>query len=123
MCTLAAQAKRSQQQFAQVHFMTPDKVNPERISQQISWLSRGWVISVGTLLMAMGLAGTALYVQYLKTELVSSMAVEDAARYSEALQEFRTLYTSEVVERAMTSERSSHMTTRNTPVRFLFQQH
>lgn len=40
-----------------------------------------------------------LYVSYLQNNLLKSTAIESAALYSKALTEFRTLYTSEVVER------------------------
>ena len=48
----------------------------------------------------LGLAGIAHHVLQLERTLVESMAIEDAAQYSTGLRAFRTLYTSEVVERA-----------------------
>ena len=53
-----------------------------------------------TLAAVFGLAAIALLWHQGRTQarLVESTAVQDAARYSAALREFRTLYTSEVVE-------------------------
>jgi len=56
---------------------------------------------VATGVVVIGLAAGAAYTQQLQAELLRETAVEDVARYSEALREFRSLYTSEVVERAM----------------------
>jgi signal transduction histidine kinase len=58
-------------------------------------------VGVATGVVVIGLAAGAAYTQELKAELLRETAVEDVARYSEALREFRSLYTSEVVERAM----------------------
>ncbi|MCZ6890012.1 MAG: DUF3365 domain-containing protein, partial [Gammaproteobacteria bacterium] len=57
-----------------------------------------------TLLVAFGLAAAALLWHQSRTQasLVESMALQDAALYSDTLREFRTLYTSEVVEAVLT---------------------
>ena len=57
------------------------------------------IILLVTLVLTSGLAGTAAYVLNLESRLMRSMAASDAAIFSSALREFRTLYTSEVVER------------------------
>lgn len=56
-------------------------------------------IGVLTLMFVVGIAGVAWVVYRLQARLVESVALSDAALYSDALQAFRTLYTSEVVER------------------------
>ena len=63
----------------------------------------GRTIGVVVGLVVLGLAGTARHVLHLERKLVESMAIEDAAQYSFGLRAFRTLYTSEVVERARAS--------------------
>ena len=55
-------------------------------------------ILVLTILCAIGIAAILWHQSHLETELVEATAVQNAARYVEALEEFRTLYTSEVVE-------------------------
>ncbi len=55
-----------------------------------------WVLAAG---FAVGLVTAIWYVSRLQSTLVQSMALESAALYTQALAEFRTLYTSEVVER------------------------
>ena len=52
-------------------------------------------------LVVLGLVRAVQDVLQLERDLVHGLAIEDAARYSDALREFRTLYTSEVVEPAM----------------------
>ena len=52
-----------------------------------------------TSLLLIGLIGFFGYVTRLQTELVQSAALNSARLYSQALSEFRTLYTSEVVQR------------------------
>ena len=47
----------------------------------------------------LGTAALAFYVFQLETDFVEAIALEDAESFSKALTEFRTLYTSEVVER------------------------
>jgi signal transduction histidine kinase/ActR/RegA family two-component response regulator len=48
------------------------------------------------------LAGAARHVLFLEGQLVESLAVKDADRFTAALREFRSLYTTEVVARAQT---------------------
>ena len=64
-------------------------------------LNTGWAIGVLVVLIVLGLANSARQLLLLEGDLVESLAIEDARRYAQALREFRTLYTSEVVERAM----------------------
>jgi len=52
------------------------------------------------LVLVVAIAGVSLYLLRLESQLVESIALKDAAQYSNALTQFRTLYTSEVVERA-----------------------
>jgi signal transduction histidine kinase/CheY-like chemotaxis protein len=56
-------------------------------------------IGVLTLMFVVGIAGIAWMVYRLQSRLIESIALSDAAFYSDALKEFRALYTSEVVER------------------------
>jgi PAS domain S-box-containing protein len=50
------------------------------------------------LLLGLGMGSMLGYVAHLQSNLVASSALRDAALYAQALAEFRTLYTSEVVE-------------------------
>jgi signal transduction histidine kinase/ActR/RegA family two-component response regulator len=68
--------------------------------EQLPKIPSGWVIGAVLGLIIIGLAGAARHVLRLEQTVVESLAVEDAAKYSAALQEFRTIYTSEVVEPA-----------------------
>jgi len=52
-----------------------------------------------TLLFVAGIAVMAMYTLRLEAELVRTMAMNDAALYARAVDEFRTVYTSEVVDR------------------------
>jgi len=60
--------------------------------RRIAWL---WLV-----ILVLSIAGVSLYLLKLESQLVESIALKDAAQYSNALTQFRTLYTSEVVERA-----------------------
>ena len=71
------------------------------MSPLLVWLTNGWSVSLILGLVVVGLANTVQNVLQLERNLVEGLAIEDAARYSDALREFRTLYTSEVVERAL----------------------
>jgi signal transduction histidine kinase/CheY-like chemotaxis protein len=51
-----------------------------------------------------GLLSCGLYILQLESDLVRSIALDDAKRYTAALKEFRTLYTSEVVDRALSKD-------------------
>src|SRR5215510_12642648 len=55
-------------------------------------------ILVLTLIFCAGVAGVLWQVSRVQSNLVASIAVQDASLYTQALAEFRTLYTSEVVE-------------------------
>jgi hypothetical protein len=55
-------------------------------------------ILVLTLMLCAGVAGMLWQVSRVQSNLVTSIAVQDASLYAQALAEFRTLYTSEVVE-------------------------
>jgi len=59
-----------------------------------------WMITVPIVLL---LVGMGIYASQLAENLLESVALDGAARNAQALQEFRTLYTSEVVERALAS--------------------
>ncbi len=61
--------------------------------------SRRWAIVLVSGGFILGLLGMTAYVLHLEAKLVRSMAVRDALLYSKSLEEFRTLYTAEVVER------------------------
>src|SRR5262245_16757546 len=77
-----------------------------------SAVSRAWhtcvrllyerTILILTLLFCAGGAGTLWHLSRLSSNLIKSAALEGTAWYSEALTEFSTLYTSEVVVRAQT---------------------
>ena len=62
------------------------------------FLARRPVVVVAVLFLG-AVAATLAYVQGLQTELVSIQALQNAELFTEALAEFRTVYTSEVVER------------------------
>ncbi len=55
-------------------------------------------ILVLTIMFCIGVAATLWRVSHLQSDLITSIALRDATLYSQALAEFRTLYTSEVVE-------------------------
>jgi hypothetical protein len=55
-------------------------------------------ILVLIILFCIGIGCTLWYVSRLQSNLIASIALQDASLYSQALAEFRTLYTSEVVE-------------------------
>lgn len=57
------------------------------------------ILSILALVFAIGLGSTIWYISRLQSNLIETMALENAALYSQALAEFRTLYTQEVVER------------------------
>ena len=76
------------------------------IRHAISNALTGWLrllhertILVLTIMFCAGVAGVLWQVSRLQSDLVASVTVQHAALYSQALAEFRTLYTSEVVER------------------------
>jgi len=64
------------------------------------WPARSWTIAAFTVVVVGGLALSAHRVLQTGRDLRRTTAVENAARYSEALQAFRSVYTSEVVHRA-----------------------
>lgn len=76
-------------------------VKPNQMPIALKWLTGGWSMSLILSLVVLGLVHTVQNVLQLERDLVEGLAIEEAARYSDALREFRTLYTSEVVERAM----------------------
>ena len=51
------------------------------------------------LLFCLGVGGMLWDVSRLQSNLITSIALQDASLYAQALNQFRTLYTSEVVER------------------------
>src|ERR1700741_2512156 len=55
-------------------------------------------ILVLMILFCLGMGCMLWYVSRLQSNLITSIALQDAALYAQALAEFRTLYTSEVVE-------------------------
>src|SRR5262245_23910780 len=55
-------------------------------------------VLVLTLLFCVSMVCILWYVSHLQSNLIASMALQDASLYSQALTEFRALYTSEVVE-------------------------
>ena len=55
-------------------------------------------ILVLLLLFWLGIGCILWYVSHLQSNLIASIALQDASLYAQALAEFRTLYTSEVVE-------------------------
>ena len=56
-------------------------------------------VAVLTIMLLVGVVAVLWQVSRVQDELVESTALQHAALYSQALSEFRTLYTSEVVER------------------------
>ena len=76
-------------------------VTPNKMPVLLRWLTGGWSMSLILSLVVLGLVRAVQDVLQLERDLVHGLAIEDAARYSDALREFRTLYTSEVVEPAM----------------------
>ena len=81
--------------------MSNQAPRPLRMSPLLVWLTSGWSMSIILGLVVLGLVNTVQNVLQLERDLVEGLAIEDAARYWDALREFRTLYTSEVVERAL----------------------
>jgi PAS domain S-box-containing protein len=55
-------------------------------------------ILVLTSMFCLGVMGMLWYVSHLQSNLIASTVLQDASLYSQALEEFRTLYTSEVVD-------------------------
>src|SRR5215510_19445 len=55
-------------------------------------------VLVLTILFCVGMVCILWYVSHLQSNLIASIALQDASLYSQALAEFRALYTSEVVE-------------------------
>jgi PAS domain-containing protein len=55
-------------------------------------------ILVLTIMFCIGVACMLWYVSHLQSNLIASTVLQDASLYSQALEEFRTLYTSEVVD-------------------------
>ncbi len=64
-----------------------------------SLISR-YTLVILTLLSLLGIAGAYLYLSNISKQVISDNSVSGARRYLEALSEFRTLYTSEVVKTA-----------------------
>ena len=66
----------------------------------VSWLIRllyeRTILVLGAM-FCFAVAGVLWHVDHLQSNLVETLGLQDAARYSLALEEFRTLYTSEVV--------------------------
>ena len=60
-------------------------------------------VAVLAIALALGLGVVLWHVSRLQSRVIETMALENAALYSQALAEFRTLYTSEVVERVRSS--------------------
>src|SRR5215475_649928 len=58
-------------------------------------------ILVLTILFGIGVVCMLWYVSHLQANLIASTVLQDASLYSQALEEFRTLYTSEVVDAVM----------------------
>lgn len=56
-------------------------------------------VAVLAVVLAVGLGYILFYISRLQSSVIETMALENAALYTQALAEFRTLYTSEVVER------------------------
>jgi hypothetical protein len=79
--------------------LNEDRPDPPGVPSSLLGLG-GWFVGVVTAVFVVGLVAGAVYTQQLKAELLRETAVDDVARYSEALREFRSLYSSEVVERA-----------------------
>ncbi len=57
------------------------------------------IILLLSVIFCIGVATMLWYVSHLQKNLITTTALENAALYTQALQEFRTLYTSEVVAR------------------------
>ena len=75
------------------------------VCQAISKVHAGWnsllhkhTIFVVTIMFVIGVLGVLWHVAALQSDLVASTALQNASVYSQALAEFRTLYTSEVME-------------------------
>ncbi len=69
------------------------------ISRVGSLISR-YTLVILTLLSLLGIAGAYLYLSNISKQVISDNSVSGARRYLEALSEFRTLYTSEVIKTA-----------------------
>ena len=75
-------------------------MSDRRIFRPVAWSvrvlhERTVIVLTVTFLLATGALMWHIY--HLQSSLVQSQGLQDAARYSQALREFRTLYTSEVV--------------------------
>ena len=80
-----------------------DTLHPMNQRQTVSQPQYAGAQKTIAVIIALFIIGTALltrYVLQLESELVQTFALNEAARYSRTLEEFRTLYTAEVVERA-----------------------
>lgn len=73
--------------------------NRSREGPRESRFSQRWLIVLFSGGLILALLGMTAYVLHLESQLVRSMAVRDALLYSRSLEEFRTVYTAEVVER------------------------
>lgn len=71
----------------------------ETLYDGVARLVRERTLLVLSGLLIFGLLSTAWYLSGRHSDMLDSMAVRNAALYSQALAEFRTLYTSEVVAR------------------------
>ncbi len=69
-------------------------------SALLTWLPKGRTILLVSLVAVGILLSIGAYLLRMESTLVESTALNDAEHYSDAIREFRTLYTSEVVERA-----------------------
>ncbi len=74
------------------------KTEPHR-RQSIFRALQGQVVVMLLVLMLVGIAALVWNLSRLSSELVRSSTLRDAKRYNQALKEFRTVYTSEVVSR------------------------
>jgi|GEM_PF-1582724 signal transduction histidine kinase/ActR/RegA family two-component response regulator len=70
-------------------------------SPSVTWLPKTRTILLVSLISVGILVSIGAYLLRMESTLVESTALNDATHYSDAISEFRTLYTSEVVERAL----------------------
>ncbi len=83
---------------------TPTNDGDSRATAQASWgfgnLLRDRTILVLVVMFLAGMAGLLWQISRLQSVLVNTIAIQNASLYSDALTQFRILYTSEVVKRA-----------------------
>ena len=83
------------------------ETDSDSVDNGVANIARAWftrmlherIVLMLSVIFCTGVVTMLWYVSHLQKNLITSTALENAALYTQALQEFRTLYTSEVVSR------------------------